>query len=56
MLSQVLRLVAGDAPDFLVDLDLKSFASRRAVGNDVVQMFNPGFQLVAPFGGSDLVS
>jgi len=56
MLSQVLRLVAGDAPDSLVDLDLKSFASRRAIRNDVVQMFNPGFQLITPFGDSDLVS
>lgn len=44
MLSQVLRLLAGDAPDALVDVDLRSLASRRAVRNAVVRCFNPGFQ------------
>lgn len=44
MLGQVLRLLAGDAPDALVDLDLRSVRSRRAVRNDVIEPFNPGYQ------------
>jgi hypothetical protein len=47
MLGQVLRLLAGDAPDALVDLDLRSVRSRRAVRNDAIEPFNPGYQGVA---------
>lgn len=47
MLAQVLRVLAGDAPDALVDLDLRSMKSRRAVPNVVLTLFNPGFQVVA---------
>ncbi len=47
MLAQVLRLLEGDAPDALVDLDLRSIRSRRAIRNDAVGSFNPGFQGLA---------
>jgi hypothetical protein len=44
MLAQILRLLAGDAPDAVVNLDLKAMHSRRAVPNRRLQQFNPGFQ------------
>jgi hypothetical protein len=44
MLAQVLRLLAGDSPDALVDLDLRAMRSRRAISNTAQQPFNPGFQ------------
>lgn len=44
MLAQILRLLAGDVPDALVDLDLRAMRSRRAVSNTAVHPFNPGFQ------------
>ncbi len=47
MLAQVLRLLAGDAPDLIVNLDLKSMRSRRALSNTVIKPFNPGFQPTA---------
>ena len=47
MLGQVLRLLAGDAPDALVDLDLRSVRSRRAVRNGAIEPFNPGYQGLA---------
>ena len=45
MLAQILRLITGDAPDALVDLDLKAVGARRAVTNEFVELFNPGYQL-----------
>lgn len=47
MLAQVLRVLAGGSPDALVDLDLRSIKSRRAVTNVTLAASNPGFQLVA---------
>jgi len=47
MLGQVLRLLASDAPDALVDLDLRSVRSRRAVRNGAIELFNPGYQSLA---------
>lgn len=47
MLAQVLRVLAGDVPDTLVDLDLRSIRSRRAVPNSRLTLFNPGFQPAA---------
>ena len=47
MLTQVLRVLAGDAPDALVDLDLRSIKSRRAVPNVKLTLFSPGFQPVS---------
>lgn len=44
MLAQVLRLLSGDEADALVDLDLRAVRSRRAVRNEVMRTFNPGFQ------------
>ncbi|WP_267421428.1 hypothetical protein [Methylobacterium sp. GC_Met_2] len=44
MLSQVMRLLCGDAVDATVDLDLRSMRSRRAIRNKVLGAFNPGFQ------------
>ena len=44
MLALVLRVLAGDAPDALVDLDLRSIKSRRAVVNATSAPFNAGFQ------------
>lgn len=44
MLAQVLRLLSGDTPDALVDVDLRSVRSRRAVRNEVFEPFNPGYQ------------
>ncbi|GBU15820.1 MULTISPECIES: hypothetical protein [Methylobacterium] len=47
MLAQVLRVLAGDFPDTLIDLDLRSIRSRRAVTNGRLTLFNPGFQPAA---------
>ncbi|MCJ2117023.1 hypothetical protein MKK65_10650 [Methylobacterium sp. J-001] len=47
MLAQVLRVLAGDTPDTLVDVDLRSIRSRRAILNVGLSPFNPGFQPVA---------
>ena len=47
MLSQVFRLLASDIPDALVDVDLRSIQSRRAVRNNVIKLFNPGYQGVS---------
>lgn len=44
MLSQILRLILGDAPDALVDLDIRAMKSRRAIANQVIGRFNPGYQ------------
>lgn len=43
MMAQLMRILMGDRVDALVDLDLKSPGSRRAVRNDVLQAFNPGY-------------
>ena len=47
MLAQILRVLASDNPDAVVNADLKSFSTRRAVRNAVLAPFNPGYQSVA---------
>jgi hypothetical protein len=47
MLGQVLRLLHGDAPDAVVDLDLRALDACRAVPNDRAPLYNPGFQTPA---------
>ena len=44
MLAQVLRLLAGDRLDAVISLDLTAPRARRAVANDVLTSFNPGYQ------------
>jgi hypothetical protein len=34
----------GRCPDALVDVDLRAIRSRRAVTNEVIELFNPGYQ------------
>lgn len=46
MLAQILRLLAGDRPDAVISLDLTAPRARRAVPNQVVVQFNPGYQAV----------
>lgn len=43
MMGQLMRLLAGDRVDALVDLDLRSLRARRAVPNAILQTFNPGY-------------
>jgi hypothetical protein len=43
MVAQLMRLLAGDQVDALVDLDLRSPRSRRAMRNHVLAPFNPGY-------------
>ena len=44
MLAQILRLLAGDRPDAVVSLDLTAPRGRRAVTNQALDPFNPGYQ------------
>lgn len=44
MLAQVLRLLAGDIPDMLIDLDLRSPKGRRAIPNGRLISAVPSFQ------------
>ncbi len=44
MLAEVLRLLSGDQPDKLVDLDLRSMKSRRAFANSFDFAVVPSFQ------------
>ena len=47
MLAQILRLLAGDRPDAVVSLDLTAPRGRRAVTNQTIALFNPGYQASA---------
>jgi hypothetical protein len=44
MFGQILRLLHGDTPDAVVDLDLRALQARRAVPSSVSLVHNPGFQ------------
>lgn len=47
MLAQVMRLLAGDAPDAVVDLDLRALKARRALVNPVTSTCVPSYQLIS---------
>lgn len=51
MLAQVLRVLADDAPDKLVDLDLRSPGSRRALVNGTPRPSTIGFQVPGDAAG-----
>lgn len=44
MLAQVMRLTVGDAPDALIDLDLRAMGARRALANDAAIAAAPSYQ------------
>jgi hypothetical protein len=48
LMAQILRLLAGDLPDEVVDLDLRAPRARRAIQNVFIAPFNPGYQLMQP--------
>lgn len=44
MLAQVMRLIQGDAPEALIDLDLRAPGARRALGNTATVTAAPSYQ------------
>jgi hypothetical protein len=44
MFGQILKLLHGERPDAVVDLDLRALQARRAVASSVPLLHNPGFQ------------
>lgn len=56
MLAQVMRLLAGDVPDMVVDLDLRAVKARRALANPVRLACVPSYQLISGRNSREVVT
>lgn len=49
MLAQVMRLIQGDAPEVLIDLDLRAQGARRTLRNSAAMTTDPSYQQALHF-------